>query len=109
MSNLPEDVFAESKLPPKDQRVLGAVCYFPLGFVLPSVVGKGNEDFVAHHVRLGAAYFVVTFLTSFVVGSALWFFYLLLSAWSAYKAFSGERYVPAFVKAITDAVNKGSK
>lgn len=106
MSNLPEDVFAESKFPPKDQRVLGAVCYFPLGFIVPSVVGKGNEDFVAHHVRFGAAYFVVTFLTSFVVGSALWLFYLLISGWSAFKAFSGERYVPGFAQAIIDAVKK---
>lgn len=61
-----EDVFEESNLPPKDERVLGAVCYFPLGFLLPYLLDKGREDFVAFHVRVGASYFVVTFLVSLV-------------------------------------------
>lgn len=109
MSTGNDEIFEESKLPPKDQRVLGAVCYFPLGFLLPYFLDKGREDFVAFHVRLGVSYFIVTLLVSYVAGALLWLFYILLSAFSACKAFSGERYVPGFVQAIVDAVNKDTK
>lgn len=66
MSTENEDVFEESNLPPKEERVLGAVSYLPLGFLLPYFLGKGREDFVAFHVRVGASYFVVTLLVSYV-------------------------------------------
>lgn len=108
MSTGNEDVFEESNLPPKDQRVLGAVCYLPLGFMLPYFLGKGQEDFVAFHVRVGASYFIVTLLLSYVFW-VLWFFFIILAGISAYKAFNGERYLPGFVKMIIEAVNSNSK
>jgi uncharacterized membrane protein len=108
MPNGTDDVFSENSLPPKDQRVLGAVCYLPLGFFLPYVLDKGREDFVAYHVRVGASYFFFTLLVGYVFW-ILWLFYFVLGAFSAYKAFSGERYLPGFVKAIVEAVNSDKK
>ena len=102
------DVFEEDNLPPKDERVLGAVCYIPLGFMLPYVLDKGREDFVAFHVRVGASYFFVTLLVGYVFW-ILWLFYLVLAAVSAFKAFNGERYLPGFVKALVEAVNSDKK
>ena len=83
----PQTVFEEDKRPDKELRVLAAVCYIPLGFILPYFLQKNDEDFVIFHLRQAIAMFVVTLIASFLLGTFFWFLYLVLAGITAWKAY----------------------
>ena len=83
----PKTVFEEDMRPSKELRVLAAVCYIPLGFILPYFLQKNDEDFVIFHLRQAIAMFVVTLVASFLLGAFLWFVYLAIAGFTAWKAY----------------------
>lgn len=106
MANEPQNIFEEDDRPSKELRVLGAVCYLPFGFVLPYFLGKNHEEFVAFHVRQGASFFFVAFLTEFVLGPLPWLLYVVVSGITGYHAYLGERFMLGFIRKAVDAINK---
>lgn len=103
-----QDIFEEATGPSKECRVLGAVAYIPMGFMLPYFLGKGQEPFVAFHVRQGASFFFIALLLSFVVGFWIWILFLIVAPITGYNAYMGERYMMGFVRAIVQMLDKAA-
>jgi hypothetical protein len=63
----PEDQIVyedEFKGPSKEERVLGACCYAPGGFILPYVLEQTAKPFVLFHIKQGFALFALLLLLS---------------------------------------------
>lgn len=57
-----EILFEDFKGPNKELRVLGAVCYFPGGFILPYILELADKPFVFFHIKQGIIFFAVFML-----------------------------------------------
>jgi len=70
--NTPEGIiYEEDAGPSKEDRVLGALCYAPLGFLLPFIMKK-ESAFIAFHTKRGGIIFGL-----YCTGIILSFFLLL--------------------------------
>lgn len=61
-------IYEENEGPSKEDRVLGAICYMPFGFIAPFMMKK-KSDFVSFHAKRGGIifglYFTLTILSFF--------------------------------------------
>ena len=99
----PPQLFEEDTRPKKELRVLGAVCYFPLGFILPYLMGKNNDPFVLFHLRQGMGLFGILFLSSLIgIGGFVLFLYLIIGGITGYRAYLGETYMMGWISFLVE-------
>ena len=96
--------------PSKELRILGALCYFPFGFVAPFLLDRGNDPFVAFHLRQGIGFFIVFILFWLFPASGTFgigcFLYLIFSGITGYQAYLGKTYMMGFIKTISSFISK---
>ena len=78
--------------PNKEDRILGALMYFPGGFILPYLLGLGHHPFVLFHLKQGfflfSLYVIAWILPIPGVGTFAALPYLILVVLHAYKAYN---------------------
>lgn len=53
-------IYEEDEGPSKEERVLGAICYMPFGFMAPFLMKK-ESDFISFHAKRGGIIFGLAF------------------------------------------------
>lgn len=60
MNTQDDFIYEEDEGPSKEERVLGAICYMPFGFIVPFMMKK-ESDFIGFHTKRGGIIFGATF------------------------------------------------
>ena len=83
--------------PSVDQnRILAAISYFGILFLIPLLIVK-NDEFVKFHVKQGIVWFAVWFIASFImwlplIGWSIGVVIFALSCYAGYQAYEGKRW-----------------
>lgn len=94
--------------PSREERVLGAICYGPFGFIVPILLQKQSE-FLAFHTRQGGIIFMAWLILNLVptgLFGLLTLAYIGLAGFVGWKAYNGEKYVYPFIQTILDQFKK---
>lgn len=106
--NLIEEEEGEGALS-KEERVLGAICYAPFGFVAPVLMQK-QSAFLSFHTKQGAIIFLTYLVLTFIPVPLTWgiftLIYIILAGFAGWRAFEGEMYTYGFIEAILEKFKK---
>lgn len=96
--------------PTKELRLLGALAYFPGGFILPYLLEHSDKPFVLFHVKQGFVLFSILLMLALfpISGSSglSFFLYLILGAWHGYRAYQGEEYQIEWVRKLIEGMKQ---
>lgn len=99
----------ENEGPNKEERVLGALCYAPFGFIIPFLMQK-QSDFLTFHMRQGAVIFLIYFVINFIplplIFGLTTLVYLGLAGVAGWRAYNGEQYMYGFMDKIFEQFKK---
>lgn len=99
----------ENEWPNKEERVLGALCYAPFGFIIPFLMQKQSE-FLTFHMRQGAVIFLVYFIINFIplpfIFGLTTLIYIGLAIFAGWQAYNGEQYMYGFMEKILEQFKK---
>lgn len=96
--------------PTKELRLLGALAYFPGGFILPYLLEHSDKPFVLFHVKQGFVLFSILLMLALfpISGSSglSFFLYLILGTWHGYRAYQGEEYQIEWVRKLIEGMKQ---
>ena len=80
----------------KETRLLGVICYLPIGGLVPILMKKQDSAFVAFHMKQGFAIFIPVILALLIGSLTLWgilfLAYVGFAVFFGIKAWNGETY-----------------